>query len=187
MLAVVLAASAAFAQEERPAAPPVPQHSAYAGVRIGYLEVEGVDSGSLNVGLTGGVEWRRAIAIEGSIDYHKPEYDQYARSTIALQLSLCLYPPPIGSRLRIYGVGGVGWYYSEYDVDPDVIDFGDRSASDGGFHAGGGLEVRMGPDAGPSYAAFVVDSRWLFTRKEQFPSEKRSDGILATVGFRFFF
>lgn len=72
---VVLAASPAvlFARDSVP----------YAGMRVGYLRLDGVDAGSLNVGVLGGVYFAPRVAVEGSLDYHTPDFDTYGRSTYA--------------------------------------------------------------------------------------------------------
>ncbi len=157
------------------------QPAAYVGARVGYLEVEGVDEGSFNFGLFGGFEVREFLAIEGSLDYHTAEYSLGNRSTAALQASVRVYPLPILHRFRPYAVGGVGFYVSDVDLGQETWE----RYTDGGFHAGGGLDIAVPRHGLPPAVFTTFDVRYLYTHKsEDDPRKVEPDGILATVGVK---
>ena len=159
--------------------------NAFAGARVGYLRLEEIDQGSLNVGLTFGYDWGSPFELEGSLDYHTADYDLYGRSTFALQLSLLLLPWR-DQQVQFYGVGGIGAYVSDYDQVPGVLDASDSLVSEGGFHAGFGLNVFLARDMGQDLF-ITLDSRWLFTEKETASNRIQSDGLLATIGIKYRF
>ena len=160
--------------------------SPYWGARVGYLRVEGVDSGSLNVGLLAGYEALEWLAVEGSLDYHTSDYHESGRATWAAQANLRLYPLPFLRRFRPYVAGGIGYYYSDYDLYASES-YSPSSAheDDGGFHLGGGFDVAIPPreDGQDSFVTF--DARYLFTHKsEDDPRKIEADGILVTIGYK---
>ena len=114
----------------------------YIGGRVGYLEVDRVDAGSLNLGFMLGRSFASVFAIEGSVDFHTPEYDLADRSTYAFQASLYFYPFATLTRIQLYAVGGVGYYISKFEFDP-TFNTDDESVSDGGYHAGFGIEFPL--------------------------------------------
>lgn len=159
----------------------------YFGARVGYLSIEGVDPGSFNFGLVGAYLPSSVLGLEASLDYHEADFAGYDRGTFALQASLVLYPVPRARRIRPYVLGGVGYYYSDYEVASGVtFGGGDDSAHDAGFHAGFGFDFAApeawSPEAG---LAFTMDVRYLFTRDTE-PSRPELDGYLITIGFKLF-
>ncbi|HEU4402725.1 MAG TPA: outer membrane beta-barrel protein [Candidatus Polarisedimenticolia bacterium] len=176
---------AAPAAGDEAAAPRHPDRYRYLGGRVGYLRVEGVDAGSLNVGLMFGYAFNTVLNLEGSIDYHEPQYDLYNRSTYAFQASLYVYPLPSLTRFRPYGVGGVGYYYSDYDFDPAFPAVSDERAGDGGFHAGFGFDLLIPQNEPGQDFFFTVDLRYLFTQPEPDQVTVKADGLLATLGLKF--
>jgi hypothetical protein len=154
----------------------------FVGGRIGYLEVEGIDDGSLNVGVLAGYRWASILGIEASVDYHTADFDAYGRSTYAFQASLVLHPFPPRAPIRPYVLGGVGYYVSDYDLDFDH-DGGYAFDDDGGYHAGFGADIAVSRDpfTGERYQA-TVDVRYLFTREDEPWERRRRDGLLVTVG-----
>jgi len=164
----------------------------YIGARVGYLRVEDVDSGSLNVGLLYGVLFAPRVSLEASVDYHTPNYDNYSRSTYAFQASLYVHAFNARHAFRPYAVGGVGFYWNYYDPDDNFL-LAEDSRSDAGYHAGFGFDVTLGGRPDPNDPAPVdrvplsltVDFRYLFTQDD--PGGTESDGILATVGLKYGF
>jgi len=161
----------------------------YVGARVGYLRVEDVDTGSLNVGLLYGVHFAPRVSLEASMDYHTPEYDNYGRSTYAFQASLYVYPFASRHTFRPYAVGGVGFYWNYYDAEGD-FPLVEDSRADAGYHAGFGFDIRLGEHPDPDDPAgdertpyaLTVDLRYLFTQED--PEGTKSDGLLATVGLK---
>lgn len=183
LVAVVLVAfpATAFAQHGAP----------YTGARVGYLRVETVDAGSLNVGVLGGVYFAPRLAIEGSLDYHTPDFDDYGRTTYALQASVYVYPFTAKHAFRPYGVAGAGFYWNFYEAD-EGFGLPEDNRTDGGFHAGFGFDVVIGKEGDPSAGGapdrpicLTVDLRYLFTHDD--PGDVESDGLLATLGLKFGF
>lgn len=160
----------------------------YAGGRFGYLRLNGVDTGSLNVGILGGYLFAPRVAVEASLDYHTADFDLYGRETYALQVSAYVYPFSVRHAVLPYGVAGAGVYWNYYQPeDPNAAIEDQRS--DGGFHAGFGFDVRLGKPAGPTVhgkrqppVRLTVDLRYLFTRPD--PGGTHSDGLLATIGIK---
>lgn len=160
----------------------------YAGARIGYLRLKDVDTGSLNLGILGGLYFAPRVAIEGSLDYHTADFDQYGRETYALQGSLYVYPFTAKHAFRPYGVAGAGFYWNYYNADEDSS-VPEDNRTDGGFHAGFGFDVLLTRQSAGSISGtrqepivLTVDLRYLFTQND--PGGTHSDGLLATVGIR---
>jgi hypothetical protein len=171
-----------------PAPLPARDRIPYAGARVGYLQLKDVDTGSLNFGILGGLYFAPRVAIEGSLDYHTADFDQYGRETYALQGSLYVYPFTAKHAFRPYGVAGAGFYWNYYNADEDSS-VPEDNRTDGGFHAGFGFDVLLTKQAAGSISgtkqepiALTVDLRYLFTQND--PGGTRSDGLLATVGIR---
>ncbi len=160
----------------------------YIGGRVGYLEVEGVDGGSLNVGFLAGYAFQKALALEGSLDYHTADYGSNGRETVALQASVCVYPFSGRGRPRLYAVGGVGVYYSDYEITEEGYTPTDTREWDAGYHAGVGIDVPIGLMDDTPDSLLTIDVRYLFTREERDdPQRIEPDGILATIGLKFRF
>lgn len=102
-----------------------------------------------------------------------------------------MYPFTAKHAFRLYGVGGVGFYWNYYEADED-LGLPEDNRTDGGFHAGFGFDALIGKEADPTGSGapdtpvrLTVDFRYLFTRDD--PAGDPSDGLLATVGVRFGF
>jgi len=171
---------------------PAPAHArdrvAYGGARVGYLRVQDVDEGSVNLGILWGVYYAPRMAFDASVDYHTADTDAYGRETYALQGSAYVYPFTAHHAFRPYGVAGAGYYWNYYEPrDSAVIE---DSRSDAGFHAGFGFDFFLGKQAaspGPpdTPVLLTIDFRYLFTSDD--PGGTESDGLLATVGIKFGF
>ena len=153
------------------------------GARIGYLEVEHVDSGNLNLGFMFGYAFTPLFAIEGSVDYHTPEFDLAGRETYAFQASAYLYPFARLTRLQPYAVGGVGYYLSRYEFEP-FLNLDNEKVGDGGFHAGFGVDIPVTEElAGSDDWRITIDVRYLFTQESE-SADIESDGFLLSLGFK---
>jgi Outer membrane protein beta-barrel domain len=171
-----------------PASLPARDRLPYAGARVGYLQLKDVDTGSLNLGILGGLYFAPRVAIEGSLDYHAADFDQYGRETLALQGSLYVYPFTAKHAFRPYGVAGAGFYWNDYNADENSS-LPEDNRTDGGFHAGFGFDVLLtkqsagaGAGAREQPVCLTVDFRYLFTQND--PDGSRSDGLLATIGIK---
>jgi outer membrane protein with beta-barrel domain len=160
----------------------------YAGGRFGYLRLNGVDTGSLNVGILGGMLFVPRVAVEASLDYHTADFDLYGRETYAFQTSVYVYPFSVRHAVLPYGVAGAGFYWNYYRPEDPSASIEDEH-SDAGFHAGFGFDVRLGGRGGPTIQGtktgplrLTVDLRYLFTRPD--PGATESDGLLATIGLK---
>ncbi len=159
------------------------QSRVFVGVRVGYLEVQHVDTGSLNLGFMLGHTFNPMFAIEGSIDYHTPEFDLAGRETIAFQASVYLYPLANLIHIQPYAVGGVGYYLSRYEFEPSM-NLDNEHVGDGGFHAGFGVDIPLKEDQGGNKDLnFTIDVRYLFTEESE-SAAIESDGVLVSLGFR---
>ena len=159
------------------------QGHVFIGVRVGYLEVQHVDSGSLNLGFLLGHTFHPMFAIEGSVDYHTPEFDLAGRETIAFQASAYLYPFAGMTHIQPYAVGGVGYYLSRYEFEP-FLNLDNEKVGDGGFHAGFGADISLNEGSGGGGGqSFTIDVRYLFTEESE-SAAIESDGVLVSLGFK---
>jgi opacity protein-like surface antigen len=157
---------------------------AFMGGRLGYLEVDEVDEGSPIIGFCGGFRFHPHLAVTGSLDFHTANYSLEDRWTLALTASLEVALVSNRFRVQPYGLAGLGAYMSSVER---VDEFGsvtfDDTESDGGYHAGAGLDINL-----PEHEMAVnVEARWIFTQEEEDPREVRPDGVQYTVGLRFEF
>jgi hypothetical protein len=156
----------------------------FVGGRLGYLEVEDVDEGSPIIGVTGGYHFHPSVAIVGALEYHNADYSRENRWTVSLTAGLEVYP--LGRRYPVqpYVTGGAGVYTSRverYSESDDLVL--DDTESDGGYYAGGGLDITWGDGA----VALSFESRWIFTSEERDTMEVRPDGVQYTAGVRWNF
>ena len=159
------------------------QSSFFGGARVGYLEVQHVDTGSLNVGFMFGYTFTPVFALEGSIDYHTAEFDLAGRETYAFQASAYLYPFDKLKHIQPYAVGGVGYYLSRYEFEP-FLNLDNEKVGDGGFHAGFGIDIPVTEElAGSDDWRITIDVRYLFTQESE-SADIESDGFLLSVGFK---
>lgn len=78
-----------------------------------------------------------ALALEGSIDYRKEEFDVIDVDIFPVQASLLAYLLP-ARPFGVFLLGGGGWYYTR--IDPPAP-FDDDTDHRFGWHAGAGSEV----------------------------------------------
>jgi opacity protein-like surface antigen len=187
MLFLLLMALPRTAAAQETASPEPPPHHAvhrYMGGRVGYLRVDNVDPGSLNVGLSFGLSIRTLLALEASIDYHTGNYGADHRRTDALQASACLYPLPFLKEVRPYGVAGFGLYESAYEPVDEFDSTASNSKSSGGLHLGAGLEFwfRRKSEPKADWRA-VLDFRYLYSRVGP-DGRRRPEGEMITLGVK---
>lgn len=182
LLSVAVAAPGALAEEAH----------AYLGARVGHITLEEVDDdGSFNIGVLGGIFFGQRFSAEASVDFQESDFAivvddilisivPLERETIAFQIGLTFTPFP-GKTVQPYGLGGVGYYFSEYAFGNSFP--GDR-VSESGYYAGAGVDFLGG--RWRDTVSVTIDVRWLFTAKEQpAGSEIRADGRMFSVGFRY--
>ena len=161
------------------------QTTVYLGVRTGTLMVDTIDGNhDISFGVMFGVKFNEALGVELSYDNQFNGLFGTGWSTDAYQASLLLYLPA-SDRVQLYLVGGVGVYQSTYNYwesdgwDSHLVT--DVNYSDGGFHAGAGIDIGITPNV-----AMTLDARYIFV-EDNGPYANRADGLLATVGFKFRF
>lgn len=192
MLLSLAMTSSAFAQDYG-----ADQAVGYVGVRLGHIELEHVDDdGSFNIGLYGGAFVQPWLAIEGAVDFQDSDFYWHdgdwsvglyttSRQTTALSAGLKLMPVTRGP-IRPFLGAGVGYYFSEYTYDDGFYDVHDR-IDEGGFYAGGGLEL-FGYGSAARGFTLTWDNRWLFTEKETYREDHvKADGWTTSLGCTFRF
>lgn len=180
ILSLILVSGFSFADGVR-----YEQEYGFVGVRTGVMYVDTIDyDENLSFGVTLGYRFNDAMAIELSYDDNFNGVFGTGWSTDAYQASLLLYLP-VSQKVQPYLVGGVGVYMSTYNYwvsngyDSEIVTEVDYT--DGGFHAGGGLEIFLN-----DFASLTIDGRYLFVEDEP-DYEQQNDGFLTTVGVKFRF
>jgi len=158
------------------------QEYGFIGVRAGTLYVDTIDyDEEVSFGFTFGYRFNNAIAVELSYDDNFNGIFGTGWSTDAYQASLLLYFP-VSKQVQPYLVGGVGVYTSSYNYwatnGYDTTIISEVDYTDGGFHAGGGLELFLN-DA----VSIAIDGRYLFVEDEP-DNQTKNDGFLTTVGLK---
>jgi hypothetical protein len=182
-LVLALAAADQPAADEKDKSGAPEWREAYAGVRVGYLEVEDVDDGDLNLGFMAGVHLHRHLALGASIDYHSSDFSLEDRETYALTLGLEAHFVKPKVTVHPFLFGGLGYYYSHVEREDGFGDIViDDINSEGGFHYGAGLDIvccRMEGDR----LAISLEARKIFTEKED-DDDIEPDGFQFTVGLK---
>lgn len=126
------------------------------GPVAGYLKARDADDGTWFGGVQARLRFARILGLEGSITFHRDEYQDgdVEITRYPVQLSALLFPIP-DSPLEPYGVVGAGWYYTRVDFDNELFD--DDTDRAFGWHAGAGLQAELG-----SRFALFADFRWVF-------------------------
>jgi hypothetical protein len=173
---------------ETPYVPDEHELEIFVGGRVGYLEVEDVDKGSPIVGFVYGLQPHRHLAFKGTLDYHSANFSREERRTFALTASVEVYPLSYWLPVRPHVLAGVGVYVSEvrrFNEFGDVLF--DDTASDGGYHAGIGLDIDCCWLESGTRAIINLEARWMFTQEEEGTLEVRPDGVQYTAGVKFQF
>ncbi len=159
---------------------------AYFGLRGGVMMVDTIDyDEEFSFGVMAGFRFNEAMAVEISADNHFNGLFGTGWSTDAYQASLLLYLP-VSRQVEPYFVGGIGIYQSSYNYwvydgyDPYVVS--EVDFTDGGFHAGAGVDIHVSP-----YVAISFDARYIFVDEDDSYDGEQNDGFLTTVGVKFTF
>lgn len=158
----------------------------YLGIRAGALMVDTLDDDEdASLGFMAGFRLNDAVALELSYDDQFNGLLGTGWSSDAIQASVLFYLLPSSSQVQPYLVGGVGVYMSSYNYwaydgwDHYIVSEVDYT--DGGFHAGGGLDFYLNQSV-----ALTIDGRYIFVEEDR-PDTIDSDGFLATFGVKFRF
>ena len=83
----------------------------------GYLRVRQADRGTWFAGIQARLHLG-IFAAEASVQYHRNSFEDSSVivSQYPVQLTAFLYPIPVGP-IRPYILGGVGWYFTQYDYE----------------------------------------------------------------------
>ena len=159
--------------------------TSFAGGRVGFLEIQDVDEGALNVGLMGGGYLGPHVALGASLDWHRSEFDPQERETFALTIGLEAYVLSYRYIIQPYFVGGLGLYRSETVF---LDEFGEEigrvdSETDFGFHAGTGMDINVGADE-EGRIAINIEVRWIYSKPEPAGQDVEPDGAQITLGLR---
>lgn len=159
----------------------------FVGGHLGYLEVDDVDDGSPVVGIFYGLQPLRHFAIKGVLAYHSANFSNEERRTVALTLSVEAYPLSYWIPVRPRVLAGVGFYRSEVRRFNEFGDaLFDDTESDGGYHAGVGLDIDLRRLSSETRVMLNLEGRWIFTEEEDV-DEVRPDGVQYTIGVKFQF
>lgn len=128
------------------------------GPMAGYLKARDADRGTWFGGVNARLRFARIFAIEGTISVHTDSFQDGDIDIVQypVQVSALLFPIP-DSPVEPYGVFGAGWYYTKIDYDGALSGLDNETDRDFAFHAGGGVQVEVGP----RFALFA-DFRWVF-------------------------
>lgn len=126
------------------------------GPVAGYLKSRDADDGTWFGGVQARLRFARILGLEGSITFHRDEYQDgdVEVTRYPVQLSALLFPIP-DSPIEPYGVVGAGWYYTRVEFDNELFD--DDTDRAFGWHVGAGLQAELG-----SRFALFADFRWVF-------------------------
>lgn len=111
------------------------------GPQLGYFRAADADNGSVMGGAFIRARFSELVGMDLSINYRSEDYGsgRVEVSQWPVLLSGLFYPVP-----GIYGLVGVGMYFSSFTYDTqNVIDLPDETSSDFGFHVGAGFELAM--------------------------------------------
>ena len=158
-------------------------HAFSIGPRASYFKPKGADEGTWFGGAQARIGLGNAVGLEGSIDYRKDEYDGDVEViTYPVQASLLVYLAP-DAPVSPYILGGGGWYHSRINAG----DYHDTSYRFGP-HAGGGLEIAIGPSLSLDGAYRYV---WLKAFEAQdeneLTAEYNDSGYMVTMALNFKF
>ena len=107
---------------------------------------------------------------------------------VALTLSVEAYPLSYWIPVRPRVLAGVGFYRSEVRRFNEFGDaLFDDTESDGGYHAGVGLDIDLRRLSSETRVMLNLEGRWIFTEEEEDVDEVRPDGVQYTIGVKFQF
>lgn len=123
----------------------------------GYLRVRQADRGTWFAGVQARLHLG-IFAAEASVQYHRNSFEDSSVivSQYPVQLTAFLYPIPVGP-IRPYILGGVGWYYTQYDYEGPNSFIANRTEHIFGEHLGAGVELFFSPTV-----SVDADARYIF-------------------------
>lgn len=137
MLAVITLGGGAIVRADEE----VGGHAFSIGPRATFVKPKDADEGKWYGGVQARFGLGNAVGLEGSIDYRKNDYAGDTEVIVyPVQASLLVYLAP-EAPVSPYILGGGGWYHTRINIGDDFHDTSYRF----GPHAGGGLEIALGP------------------------------------------
>jgi opacity protein-like surface antigen len=114
------------------------------GPRIGYADAKDADNGTWMVGIQSRLHIFSWLAVEGSVDYRKDEFENgdIESVSIPIQFSGIVFLP-VDWSFRPYGLVGFGWYVTETKFSGAFAAQKDESDTDFGGHAGLGVDFKL--------------------------------------------
>jgi len=124
------------------------------GPQIGWHKASDADDGQLMYGAALRLKFTNAFGFEGSINYRQEEYlnGTVTVSQWPVMLSGLFFITP-----NIYGLAGVGWYNTNIEFDNTLINIGDKTSQEFGWHFGAGVEIPLGQSI-----LITTDFRYVF-------------------------
>ena len=110
------------------------------GPEVGFFKSNDADNGKFLFGLALRSRLTPALGLEGDINYRQ---DSYANDMVTFRT----WPVTVSADIFIipylYGVAGIGWYFTTIDYANSINDVGisDQTKNTFGFHLGGGTEI----------------------------------------------
>lgn len=125
----------------------------------------------------------RFLAIEGSVDYRRTDFDGTRAHTYPVQVSALLYLLP-GKRLSPFILGGGGWYYTTVKGPGGFDDTQNRF----GGHVGGGLQFWFTEHVSVDGTYRHIWLEDIASRDQNIVNKDfRDSGHMVTVGLNFHF
>ncbi|MDZ7271453.1 MAG: porin family protein [candidate division KSB1 bacterium] len=117
------------------------------GPRVGYYKAPDADEGKLFAGGAARLRFGPGLAIEGSVDYRREEYQrgQMTLTSWPVMVTGLIYPLPI-----LYGVIGAGWHNLKVEYEPVALPHASvqqRKEQKFGWHFGVGVDLPLGKNA----------------------------------------
>ena len=128
------------------------------GPRVGYLKTRDADRGTWLVGVQARLRILKFLGVEGAVSYHQDEFldGDVKLHTYPVELTGLLYPFP-DLAFELYGLAGVGWYYTRYTFHGALSAADDETDSLFGVHVGAGAAIDLS-----RRASINADFRWIF-------------------------
>ncbi|HYF01573.1 MAG TPA: porin family protein [Planctomycetota bacterium] len=128
------------------------------GPRVGYLKTRDAERGTWLVGVQARLRILKFLGAEASVGYHQDEFlDGDVRvHTYPVELTGMIYPFP-DLAFELYGLAGVGWYYTRFTFHDSLSTVDDETDSQFGVHVGAGAAVDL-----TRRVSLNGDFRWIF-------------------------
>jgi opacity protein-like surface antigen len=150
------------------------------GFRAGYTEAKDADNGTWTIGGQLRYHLMSFLAIEGSIEFRRDEYDggDVKVFTIPIQVTALVYLP-VDWKIRPYALGGVGLYVM-HTTFSGANNSSDETDSELGIHLGFGAEWELNPGL-----SIDADFRYLFINEPPHVGQSNFDSWQLTLGLNF--